>query len=164
MIPIKIKLTDERPPYIGARKFSDFCKEAFEEAGAYWHDELLPLRFTTNNPGLRFVEPRSKQWLRRKAGFARAGLIPAENVPVPNLFSGTLRDSLKEGLVRAYPTRVRIIMQAPVYAPMRPRRRPDKIKELFTLTYNEIRDISSRLNRKVGELLNKYREKHEIEI
>lgn len=173
----EISSEKDRPEGISIRAWRDVAKTSFRAMAYEWHEKMLPLHFGSaarRKYGAENYKERTTKWVakkldikypdiqraagiqssdskdvrQRKLQVARQQLISAKGGPNYNVYTGTLRQSVKTMVVRAFPSRFRIEMPVPSYIPGRRKsdRDPDIRAELTTVLPSEMEQL-----RKVGQ-------------
>jgi len=188
MIRIFIRQTFQQPEDVTVRKWRTITRAAHEAQARRWFRLFFPLHFKPGAEQRYGYQHRSERYLRFKRngrrlrvraeqlrkGQNRDTLRKAiEGGASPLVFTGHMRQMLKGSAeFRGFPTRGRVTMQAPVYAPSRRNtftgidakgrsrkasRQPDKIAELTTVIPEEGADLSQFLDAQVAEGVRRHR-------
>jgi hypothetical protein len=162
----------DRPEGIVIRKWRAILRETNRQMAYHWHSEFSDLHFGSNarrRYGAGAYKQRTSLWLARKLGIkaadvnriadikagepkevrqrkrqvARQTLVSQKGGVNYNVFTGNLRQMVKNATFRAFPSRFRIEMPAPAYVPARKKdqRDPDIRKELTTVLPSELKSM-----------------------
>lgn len=159
---------EDRPEGIAIRAWRVVIKSANRAMAYYWHEHFLPLHFGSGAKRRygAVYKTRTTKWLAEKLGIhaadvnrvagvspgdslqerqrkrmvARQQLVSAAGGANYNVDSGNLQQLVQSAVFRAFPSRFRIEMQAPVYVPGRRRdpTQPDIRAELTTVLKTEV--------------------------
>ena len=152
-VPIFVKLTEDLPFDETARNMTKWKRAAFKAMGDFWHKKLLPKHFTqraktTYGHRKRTTKYTDQKWAHAQSGrkWKRTGETVKQGGRVDNVLTGTLRARLESPAfttIKAYPSRVTIMMLSVVYAPQKQRspKQPPIIKEIFTNTAAELQQL-----------------------
>jgi hypothetical protein len=113
----------------------------------HWQDEFLPDHFGSAAPGKYQHTSRTSKYLRRKRALAKIGKVESGGV-LDNVFSGDMRRALLNTRqeIRADAHKGEIILRGPRHMFIRMSGRPDKMREIKTVTVGEKRDLSAEGN------------------
>lgn len=161
-VPIKINIDyDLDGLFATVRDRREVLKAAWGDLGLHWHREYLPRHFAPGAASRYGFQQRTVAYLRRKLRAARQGKA-TEGGTTPLVFTGLLKRSLTSlATIRAYPSRFTLEMEAPSYAPMRPRDankpplaaeatrvRPDEARAMATYLAGRITYHNKRVRRR----------------
>lgn len=121
---------------LSGRAIQRLMKEVHHEVGQYWFDRMLKDHWASGAAERYGYQPRSAKYIRQKVRAAKKGKALAGGV-VSLLYSGELRERIKEYAdVRAYSTRVSVVMRGPKYVSMRPKKpgHPNMGEEITAVT------------------------------
>jgi hypothetical protein len=165
MLPIKIKIEDDKPPDVAARRYREFSKRGFEVAAAWWHQALLPEHFQQFAAAKYRYKPRTKKYLDRKRKLAERGIVK-DGGRLPLVFSGTMRDLMvRAAVIRGFPTRATLRMEAPRYVTFRPKaNQPDKVAEVTRVLPAQQQRLEEIYRDHVEGELKDFREKKTISV
>lgn len=145
-IPIKINIDyDLDGLFATVRDRREVLKAAWGDLGLHWHQQYLPRHFAPGAASRYGYQPRTAAYLRRKLRAARQGKATAGGT-TPLVFTGLLKRSLMSlATIRDYPSRFTLEMEAPSYAPMRPRdaSRPPLAAEATRVRADEARALAN---------------------
>ena len=165
MIPIRIRMVEDRPPEVAKRRWREIHRAAYLDMGEYWHANFLPRHFEPDAAREYGYKRRSSAYKKRKRNAARRN--PAKykkGGDVDLVYTGELEELLESFVtVRAFPTRTTVTMRGPRYVTLRPNvskgsPQPDKHAELTAVTRGEVRELVAILDRGVTRGLNELRE------
>lgn len=132
-----IIIQQERPPDIGARRFSDFSKAGMTVAGRLWETRFVRRHFRAGAASRYGYKTRSPGYLRKKKGLAAKGKVKKGGA-APLVFTGLLEEQMtRRGILRAFPTRITIRKPAGPYVTTRPQNGRPNIPEEITATVPE---------------------------
>lgn len=167
MMALSLILTikTERPPDIGARKWSDFAKEGMRAAAELWQDKYVGLHFQPFARAKYGYQPRKVETIRRKKGAAAKGKAIKGGV-VSLVWTGLLeRQMLRRGILRIYPTRFVLRKPAGSYVTNRPRGgRPNLVREITTVIPSEERAMAAAFEERTAQLMNHYRATRRLKV
>jgi len=159
VVPIWIKITETQPIDITIRAWRTITRGSHKRIGDEWFQEKFEKHFEPNAWSRYGYSPRTAKYLAYKRHLFRYGAKSKVNGLVLQLqgegqdlvLTGTLSRLLAVTFeARGYPTRVTLKATTTVYAPMRARKTPDMIDEIFRLTPAELTDYTRRLGRYVA--------------
>lgn len=164
-ISLILIIDTERPPDIGARRWSDFSKAGMNEVAELWHSKYIRLHFMDFASVKYGYQPRKSRTLKRKRQLARAGKV-AKGGRVPLVWTGLLeRQMLRRGILRVFPRRFTLRKPAGPYITNRPRGgRPNMMKEITTVLPSEERGMARAYEDKAAELMNTFRAHRRVKI
>ncbi len=143
---VVIKITQlEEGVDLRPRQLSKYTKAAHQEVGYRWQIDMLPRHFTPAAASIYRHQRRTAAYLRKKRRLARARPdLVREGGQTDLVFTGLLKRLMKRRhQVRAYPSRVTIVMHGPRYLRMQPKnpRHPNKAREILTVLPSERRQL-----------------------
>lgn len=154
MIPYFIDITSDPDIPTLARRVPDIMKYAFTATAAHWHDKMLPGHFEPKAKRKYRYQPRRRKYQHRKKAFAQRDKKIRKGGGAPIVYSG-LTESLAEsrGVIRAFPTRVRLRMPSPRWVTPRPKdpAKPNLHNEILRVMPGE----NARLTRVFRDSFNK---------
>jgi len=158
-----ITIDTERPPDIGARKWSDFSKAGMEAAANLWHEKYVRHHFATYAAVKYGYQPRKPRTQKRKRAAAKAGQA-IKGGRVPLVWTGLLeRQMLRRGILRVYPSRFVLRKPAGPYVTSRPRgNRPNMVTEITTVIPSEERAMADRYAYRAAALMNSFRARRRV--
>ena len=164
-ISLILIIDTERPPDIGARRWSDFTRAGMDEVAKLWHSKYIKLHFQDFSAVKYGYQPRLSKTLKRKRKLARIGKVQ-KGGRVPLVWTGLLeRQMLRRGILRVFPRRFTLRKPAGPYITNRPRgRRPNMVKEITTVIPSEERGMASAFESKAAELMNTFRAHRHVKI
>lgn len=168
----EIRSEKDRPEGVSIRVWRDVAKTSFRAMAYHWHEHMLPLHFGSaarRKYGGGVYKERTTKWIARKlkisytevrnaanikAGesnddrqrkmqVARQQIVSARGGANYNIDTGTLRQAVKNVIVRAFPGRFRLEMPVPSYIPGRRRSDldPDIRAELTSVLPSEVEEL-----------------------
>ena len=145
MIPYYIDITSDPDIETLARRVPRLMKFAFERTAMYWHKKMLPRHFERKAKRKYHYQPRRRRYQHRKQAFAKRDRKIQKGGRSPIVYSG-LTEALAEGrgVIRAYPTRVRLRMPSPRYVTPRPKdpSKPNLHDEILRVMPGENRTLT----------------------
>lgn len=122
MIPYFIDITSDPDIDTLAKRVPRLMRFAFERTAMYWHSQMLPRHFEPKAKRKYNYQPRKRKYQNRKKEFAKSDRTIQKQGRAPIVYSG-LTEALAEGkgVIRAYPTRVRLRMPSTRWVTPRPK-------------------------------------------
>lgn len=123
-----------------SRRAARILREGHRRQALLWHSRFLKRHFSRRAISRYGYRPRSGKYRRYKAYLHRRGLRNVAEPDTPLVFSGLTRQKmLGPPQVKAFPSRATLLMPAPSYASMRPRKgnRPNIPAELTAVAGDE---------------------------
>ena len=138
-----IQMKFSRPPDFSKRGWKEVMREANRRTILHWHKEMLPRHFKADAAGRYGYRPRRVWYVRQK--HYKPALI----------FSGRAARAVQgTPLVKAFPTRARLTMNAPAYYKIRRRdKRPPLIEETLRITFDESQELGQYMKKQVAQLM-----------
>lgn len=157
-MPFAIIMTEERPPDVSARKFSDFSKGAMGEPALLWEDKYLDFHFEPFSGPKYGYAKRRPATLAKKRGLAKLGVVKKGGRALL-VHTGLLQEQMKRpGRLRVFPSRFVLTKPASSYVTDRPQgRRPNMVREITTVLSSEEVRMAERYRDVLTERLNTYR-------
>jgi hypothetical protein len=171
MFRVKIKLMETRPADVARDAWREIQKAGMVTVAEYWFKEMLPRHFTPQAKYIYNHKPRSKVHIERKKKWATYGNAIMGGV-VDNVMTGKMMQALTtRSVIRGFPTRATIYLYGPPYLTIKfnrstkkrdgsdnkPSQQPDKPREIFTKTPQELVELRQVLRRYISDRLTKYR-------
>lgn len=130
-------------PDLSGRAIRRVSKESYGDVGEVLHTTILPRHWQVDAAQKYRHQPRTPGTIRRKQRLAErtAWFKTVDGQPIDNLHTGKMRSQmLAVGVVRAFPSRVSLRLQAPRYMTMRPYKsgQPDKFAEIQRATPDDV--------------------------
>ncbi len=153
IIPLKIKLEEQKPLDLSIRQWRTVTKSTFAAVGEWWHSTIMPRHFEPGAESRYFYKRRSRVYLRRKARLAAAGQVE-EGGKAALVFRGDARRALTQfATISAYPTRFTVRMIGPKYFTMTRRdpRLPNLAAETTRLARDEFHEMSGMVRSGLAE-------------
>ena len=165
MIRSFLKITGDfvKPGGMGKRRWEKIMSNAHADMGDYWHKHFLPKHFQPGARSKYAYEPRSKDYLQRKAYLASQGRTFKGRGPIQQggkvdlVFTGEMAKQLiSRNTIRAYPTRATVVMMGPNYLTTRfhKKRQPNKAVEVTKVTNDEAEKLAEVMGRSVQKGIN----------
>lgn len=160
VVPIYVKFSEEKPFDVTVRQWREITRTAHRQIGLDWFKKSFARHFEPGAHERYHYSPRSAKYAAYKyklfhlAGFAKiqGQIFPLSGQGQDLVLTGRFRDLLRATFdVRGFPTRTTIKAETPKYAPMHPRKLPDKVDEAFRLSPAELRENARRLGEYVRE-------------
>jgi len=164
-LTLHIDIDIQRPPDIGARRWSDFSKAGMTAAAELWQDKYVRHHFEQFSSVKYGYQKRKARTKKKKEAAARAGKA-IKGGRVPLVWTGLLeRQMLRRGILRVYPSRFVLRKPAGSYITERPRGgRPNMVKEITTTIPSEERAMAAAYESKAAELMNNFRATKRIKV
>lgn len=164
-LALYIEIDTERPPDIGARKWSDFSKAGMAAAAELWETRYVRHHFDTFASVKYGYQRRRPQTEKKKRAAAKAGKA-LKGGRVPLVWTGLLeRQMLRRGILRVYPTRFVLRKPAGSYITERPRGgRPNMVLEIIKTIPSEERAMAAAYESKAAELMNNFRATRRVKV
>lgn len=137
-----------RPAGITVRAWRAICRDAWRALALFWHEHCLRGHFEKGAEAKYGYQPRKPRYLAQ----ARKRGKP------PLFFSGDTYNAVVKGtpLIRAFPSRATLTMNAPPWVKMRPWKsgRPNLGQEITAQTFEELQRLETVLATQVDQGLN----------
>jgi len=157
VVPIRVVAFHDEYPDIRRRQLNEICRQAHQEIGEYWSEELLPEHFLPSARHIFGYAPRRTQ--KRKERLAKVGKVKDGGL-VDLVHSGLLRDSLtkRKQLVTAQPSRTIVWLIGPSYFGIRYKAgRPNLAREVSAMSDRHERLVTDRAERAFNQKLRELR-------
>jgi hypothetical protein len=136
-VPIGVEIKFTRPPEMAVRQFYKARQDAWQTAGHFWHDDILPRHFTQRAKDLYGNKKRSERYLKRKE---RRKKKYGGNVD--NVYTGAMEEAVKKTVyIRASAINANLRMVGPRYMNMKNFRQPDKVAEITKVLSGEANEV-----------------------
>lgn len=161
----KIMLRIEEPDWddLSVRAHREVARESYAAMGKFWVQKYLPDHFQPYSRAKYRYQLRTRKYMQRKRALAARGLV-RDGGAIDLVFSGRSRQMLtRPALIRGYPTRVTLDLDAPDYFTVRfnprgrGRRQPDKMAELGRTISSQDRHLGEVLHDTAATLIAAYR-------
>lgn len=151
-----IRIADARTntPDQQRKRLPEGMKAAHLKICQHWRGEFLPDHFSSSAPGKYQHQPRTAKYNRRKRALAAIGKVESGGT-LDNVYSGDMWRALlgTPQEIRADAHKGEIILRGPRHMFIRMAGRPDKMREVKTVTDLEKRDLSAEGNLALLETL-----------
>lgn len=167
MISIKALIDYDLPGLFGTeRERREVLRTAWADCGQEWHKKYLPRHFRRGADTRYGYRKRTDKYLQRKTRDARRGRAIEQGL-TPLVYSGQLRRTLTQSAtIRSFPSRFKVEMTSPTYAPQRQRsdRQPPLIEEAFRLRDEEQEQLANFLADRITHHNERVRHRRRVRI
>lgn len=140
---IRIQDVRTNTPEQQLRRMPEGMTAAHQTVCDFWQDNFLPVHFSSAARGRYGHDPRSEKYLRRKRALAKIGKVEDGGV-IDNVYHGDMRRALlgTRQETRATPQKGEITFRGPRHMFIKVAGRPDKMREIKTVTGAEKQDLT----------------------